>query len=148
MGCPQCRVNPRTHSFVQFGRTPAGVKLWYSAAGKTDEIIDTPEKFNNFKVHLDQALAAPWIWVIDLDGMTLDNQTPVSTHIRVATALASEHSTLLHEIWIVNPTLLIKAAVSLLSVVQPIRYFNAVDAEFMYEIRTAHLTSIPWKARK
>ena len=72
----------------------------------------------------------------------------MSTQLRLVKTLTSEHSRLLHEIWIVNPSLLLKAAVSLLSVTQPIRYFNMINAEFMYEIRTAQLTSIPWRTKR
>lgn len=151
MTCPQCATNPNSHSFVQIGESPEGVRLWYTAAGKAEELVDTPTKFAYFKTHLDQARGTRWIWIFDCAGMTTRHQSSVGFMRSLVGALSSEHSHLLQGILILHPTIWMRAAITLLSpflhtkIIRNIRYFSQPDSYFLHEIRTARLSSIPWR---
>jgi hypothetical protein len=151
MACPQCISNPRSHSFIQIGETADGVRLWYTAAGQAEELVDTPAKFSYFKTHLDQARDSPWIWIFDCAKMTAHQQSSVAFMRSLVGALSAEHATLLQGILILHPNIWMRAAITLLSpflhkkIIRNIRYFSQPDSHFLHEIRSARLSSMPWR---
>ena len=151
MACPQCQVNPRSHSFVQIGDSPEGVRLWYTAAGTAEELVDTPTKFAYFKTHLDQARSSRWIWIFDCAGLTTRHQSSVGFMRSLVGTLSAEHATLLQGILILHPSIWMRAAITLLSpflnkvITQNIRYYDKPDSIFLHQIRSAKLTSMPWR---
>jgi hypothetical protein len=151
MACPQCTVNPKSHSFVQIGETADGVRLWYTGAGRAEELVDTPTKFGYFKTHLDQARSSPWVWIFDCAGMTTRHQSSVGFMRSLVGALSAEHATLLQGILILHPSIWMRAAIALLSpflstvITRNIRYFDKPDSTFLHHIRTVKLTSMPWR---
>ena len=151
MACPQCASNPRSHSFFQIGETADGVRLWYTAAGRAEELVDTPAKFSYFKTHLDQARSSPWIWIFDCAGMTTRHHSSVAFMRSLVGALSAEHTTLLQGILILHPSIWMRAAITLLSpflsnvITRNIRYFDKPDSTFLHHIRTVKITSMPWR---
>lgn len=65
--------------------------------------------------------------------------------------LSAEHATLLQGILILHPSIWIRAAITLLSpflskvITQNIRYYDKPDSIFLHQIRSAKLTSMPWR---
>ena len=105
MVCPQCKINPRSHNFTQFGELSTGTKLWYTAAGKAEELVDTPTKFGYFKLHLDKARTTQWLWIFDCNGMTKHQQSSVKFMYNLVAVLSNEHAALLQGIWILHPSI-------------------------------------------
>jgi hypothetical protein len=151
MSCPQCAGNPKAHSFIQFGESPNGTKFWYTGAGKAEELVDTPIKFSYFKKHMDEARGSHWIWVFDCSGSVTRNESSFQFMTKLVGTLSNEHSDRLQGIYILHPTLWIRAAVALLTpfinrnITKNVRYFKTVDAVFLNEFRTARLNQIPWR---
>ena len=151
MPCPQCAVNPRAHSFVQFGESPNGTKFWYTGAGKADEVVDTPAKFAYFKMHMDLARGGHWVWVFDCSGSPARNEGSFQFMTKLVGTLSNEHATTLQRIYILHPTLWIRALVTLLTpfisrnITKNIYYFKTADAVFLNELRSAKLSQIPWR---
>lgn len=151
MACPQCEKNPKSHSFLLFGEAPNGVRFWYTGAGKAEEAVDTPVKFGYFKKHMDQAKQTKWVWVFDCAGMVTRQETSVDFMKNLVGTLSSEHASLLQGIWVINPTMWIRAAIVLLSpflsrvITKNIRYFKTADFVFLNEFKSVKLNSMPWR---
>ena len=100
MACPACTI----HSFEQFG-TLQNSALFYTAPAKSTDFRETGERLTDFKLHLDTAKAAPWIWVFDCGNMGSKHSAPLSFAQGIAKILATEHEDLLQDIWILRPNL-------------------------------------------
>ena len=153
MSCPQCAVNPRSHSFIKIGQK-ADTGYWYTAAGKAEELVNTPEKFGFFRLHMNQAKQdANWIWIFDCEGMTSRHTSSIGFMKRLVGSLSNEHTNLLKEIWIIHPNMYMRAAVMLLSpfinkhLVSKIKFIDSTtDIEFVYYLTGVRLLSTPWKS--
>jgi hypothetical protein len=151
MVCPQCRINPLSHSFVKFGQKGA-IGYWYTAAGEAEELVDTPEKFGFFRLHMNQAKQdAHWIWVFDCAGMTNRHYTSLDFMKRLVGALCDEHAEILDAIWIVNPNMWIRAAVMIMSpfmnkrLVEKISFVEDTGIGFLLRLTGVRILSSPWR---
>lgn len=150
MACPQCALNRRAHSFIKFGQKQ-DIGYWYTAAGRGEELVNTPEKFGYFRLHMNEAKQdAHWIWIFDCGGMTTRHFTSIDFMKRLVGSLSNEHADLLNEIWIVNPTMLMRAAVAILSpfmnskLVSKIVFIEDTGIEFQTRLDKVKLLSLPW----
>jgi hypothetical protein len=100
MPCPDCNI----HSFEQFG-TLQDSKLFYTSPVKSKDFRESEERLKDFKIHLDTAKGAPWIWVFDCGKMGPEHKLSLSFAQGVAKILATEHEVFLHDIWIIRPNL-------------------------------------------
>lgn len=153
MACPQCKVNPKAHSFVKFGQKE-NVGYWYTAAGRGEELVNTPEKFGFFSLHMSQAKQdAKWIWVFDCAGMSTRHYSSIDFMKRLVGSLSNEHADILNEIWIVNPNVWMRAAVMIMSpfmnarLVSKISFIEDTGVEFLYKLDKVRLFSLPWNAK-
>jgi hypothetical protein len=74
MSCKKCLINPNFHSFVNFGRI-ASTNLFYTSPARSMDYNKDGTKLENFKCHLQDTNGAPWIWVIDCNGMGVKDYT-------------------------------------------------------------------------
>jgi len=100
MVCPNCSI----HSFEEFG-TLQDRKLFYTSPAKSKDFRESDERLRDFKIHLDTAKGAPWIWVFDCGKMGPEHKLSISFAQGVAKILATEHEDLLRDIWIIRPNL-------------------------------------------
>lgn len=150
MACPQCKINPRAHSFVKFGQK-ANTGYWYTGAGRAEELVDTPEKFGYFSLHMNEAKQdAHWIWVFDCRNMTTQHYSSIDFMKRLVGSLSNEHAGFLQEIWIVNPNIWMRAAVAIMSpfmnaeLVSKISFIEDTGIEFQAKLGSVRLFSLPW----
>ena len=150
MACPQCAVNPRAHSFIKFAqRDDTG--YWYTGAGRADELVNTPEKFGFFRLHMNEAKQdAHWIWVFDCAGMGTRHYTSIDFMKRLVGALSNEHVEILTAIWILNPNVWIRAAVALMSPFLNARLVSKIiflesTTDFLCRVMDARIFATPWK---
>ena len=149
MACPQCKVNPRAHSFVLFG-THGPLTYFYTAAGKAEELVDTPQKFGYFKMHMDAARGTPWVWVFDCGGMSTRHYSSIDFMKSLVGTLSNEHADYLQGIWIINGNGWMRMAVTIMSpfmnkkIVAKLAFVDSIT--FLERLQSISLTSLPWKS--
>ena len=98
MPCPACNI----HSFEPFG-VVRNSALFYSATAKSSEFREADDRVSDFKLHLDLAKGAPWIWVIDCGTTGTKHSAPLNFTRGVSQILIDEHEDSLQEIWLLRP---------------------------------------------
>ena len=99
--CPACRVNPKSHSFDHIATTPNGTRIFYTAPVLSEE-PETPQKVVNLKIHLSEALATPWVWVMDCSKMQSRHRSSLHFIRVISDVLSKEHMGVLQNIVILN----------------------------------------------
>lgn len=102
MRCPKCITNPDAHSFVNLGKTPNGVSIFYTCPAKAKDYRDEPKFLEYFEAHLSEAEGQPWIWIFDCQGFTQKHATSLSTGKGLIRLLEEKHKHMLQNIFIVH----------------------------------------------
>ena len=110
MSCKKCLVNPNFHSFVKFGKI-ASTNLFYTSPARSMDYNNDGTKLENFKLHLRDTNGAPWIWVIDCNGMTVKDYTDLNFTIDLLKALSKDYTDSLISIMFINPNTWVKTTV-------------------------------------
>ena len=98
MPCPACQI----HSFEPFG-VVRNAALYYTAPAKSPDFRDSENQVADFKLHLNLAKGAPWIWIIDCGTMSAKHSASFQFTRGVSQILINEHEDMLKEIWILRP---------------------------------------------
>lgn len=151
MTCAKCEQFPNTHSFLKFGKK-GEVAYWYTAPVDAIETIDSVEKYEALKAHMDIAKAdTQWIWVFNCTNMRTHHHTPLKFMQLLVKSLSAEHGDSLKEIWFVNPNVWIKTTIQLLrpfvhkKILSKITFIPDMGAEFIIKLNGVHFSVIPWK---
>ena len=148
MACPQCKINPKAHCFVNFARKDE-IRYFYTGNSKEVERIDTPEKIGYFLSHIEQTRGTPWVWVIDCAGM---KSKEISNDFRnsLVNTISKEHNQTLQSVFFINTTLWMRIILAFLrpfihkEIVGKIHFFKGTS-ELLYELKDVKIAYIPWK---
>lgn len=112
MACPQCAINPLSHSFRRYGSV-GQMDYYYTCPALAQERINTDEQYAFFKTHLDGARegSGAWVWLFDCSGMGFSYMSSLSFLRHLVNTLVLEHDAVLHEIWIIRPSFWIRTAI-------------------------------------
>ena len=151
MSCPKCEQNPNTHSFLKFGQKD-DMAYWYTAPVDAVETVDSLEKYEALKVHMEIVKAdAQWIWVFNCTNMRAHHHTPLKFMQLLVKSLSAEHGDSLKEVWFVNPNMWIKTTIQLLrpfvhkKFLSKITFLPDMGVEFITKLNGVRYLSIPWK---
>ena len=147
MTCPQCKINPKAHCFLEFARKDL-TRYFYTGNSKEVERIDTPEKISYFLSHIEQTRGSPWVWVIDCAGM---KSKEISNDFRksLVNTISKEHNHTLQAIFFINTTTWMRIILALLhpfihkDIVGKIHFYKGMS-ELIYELKDVKLNFIPW----
>jgi hypothetical protein len=108
MGCPKCVEIPGFHHFSIIGETISGDNIYYSKPSIYTEKRLTEESITNYLIHLDNASAKPWVWIIDSRG--LDNlETPNLLLLRkFYVEIKTRYTDIIKNIFILNESFMMK----------------------------------------
>jgi hypothetical protein len=151
MSCPKCEQTPNTHSFFKFGQKD-DVAYWYTSPVDAVETVDSLEKYEALKVHMEIVKAdVQWIWVFNCTNMRAHHHTPLKFMQLLVKSLSAEHGDSLKEIWFVNPNMWIKTTIQLLrpfvhkKFLSKITFIPDMGVEFITKLNGVRYLSIPWK---
>lgn len=148
MACPQCQVNPKSHSFIKFAKR-GDITFFYTKPALACEPVNTPEKFGYFKQHMDEARGGTWIWVFDCADMKTKEVSSIAFMQRLVGTLSNEHADILQAILIINTNTWMRLAVNLLmpfmnkKITNKVMFFKG-SSEMVYELNGAKVSFIPW----
>ena len=148
MACPQCKINPKAHCFVNFARKDA-TRYFYTGNSKEVERIDTPEKIGYFLSHIEQTRGTPWVWVIDCAGM---KSKEISNDFRTSLVniISKEHNQTLQSLFFINTTLWMRIILAFWrpfihkEIVGKIHFFKGTS-ELLYELKDVKIGYVPWE---
>jgi hypothetical protein len=114
MQCPKCIEAPGYHHFIVLGQTINGYNIYYSKPDINEERKLTEELMNNYLIHLDNASAKPWVWIID--SRALDNlETPnIFLLRRFYLEIQKRYNNILKNIFILNKSLMMQIIYNML----------------------------------
>ena len=113
--CTKCKSNPKMHNFIKFG-SMNGTALYYTSPVKSQEIIDTPEKFVYFKAHLNQAKAeGKWIWIFDCSDMQTEHFVSIDFSKNLLKEISEHHLDSLMGLWVIHPNTWMRTSISVVT---------------------------------
>jgi len=144
MSCKICQLDPKNHNFIHFGKTTEGISVYYTNPAKSKELIDTPEKFVFFKVHLDEAKSkGKWIWIFDCAGMRTEHFTSYQFTKSLMQELSNDQLDSIQGLWILHPNTWMRASIAFIKplfkseLIQKIRVFENKRETLMLDLQKA-----------
>lgn len=110
MSCRLCFLDRSYHSFSLVADI-SGIKYFYTSPAAATGLERGEERFNGFRNHLP---TDRWIWIFDCSGCAFSEFTDIGFVSALANELATGHSELLLEIWILSPQWWLSAALKII----------------------------------
>ena len=117
MVCSRCAAtNGTAHSFECLGSLKdSKTNLFYTCPQAAEEQEDSPEAVSYYLAHFESTRPNPWIWIFDCRGIKSKDLIKSGMAKKLAETVQKTYFDSLIGVYIVNPTLTIKALLTFLS---------------------------------
>ena len=102
MPCTKCEKNPDAHSFINLGKTPSGIRVFYTCPAKAKDYVDEERFVEYFAAHLEEVEKEPWIWIFDCQGFTQKHMSSLHTGKGLIRVLDENHKDVLQAIYMIH----------------------------------------------
>ena len=150
MQCPLCIKNAKAHSFVKFAQSDT-TGYWYTAPAKAEQLMNTPELFALFKLHMAQAGEdTHWVWVFDCSNMTTKHSMSLETMKLLIKTVVEEYSAKISGVWFVNLNPWIRGILKMVlplfpsKLVSKIQFLDDLDIDLISRLRGSRMLLKPW----
>lgn len=117
LSCPRClETNGKAHNFEKIGvLKDSNTNIFYTCPGLAQDQDDSPEAVSYYLAHFETTKPNPWIWIFDCRGIKSKDLIKSGMAKKLAETIQKSYFDTLLGVYIVNPTITIKALLTFLS---------------------------------